>query len=490
MAGNNETSTVEAAVSGVHNRFSFSLGALNYDTDGWRPNNGLNQDVYNLFVQAAPTDKVNVQAEFRRRESTEGDLAFNFDPNDFLTDKTIEREQDTARLGLRFSPSPQSHLLLSYIHNQRDEALHSVEELPPAAGITTATNDQQVDEAANQVESQFIHNWEAKNLVVGAAWSKSDRTDNVDISIDDTIIGNLFATQGREAHPSKHPRGYAYLNIRSDVPLTWTLGASYDKFEQDSYDETSFNPKLGVQWDVNSALRLRAAAFQVIKPALVSNRTLEPTQVAGFNQLFDDINGTKSQRYGVGLDWRANRNAKAGAEFTYRKLDEPLLDPVVGDWITEDRNEQWHRLYLDWTPTARVAVHSELAYDRYRSKSGIATEYNNLPENVETWSLPIGVSYFDPSGFFAGLGATGVDQSVRRSAAATQASGDDQFIVVDTSIGYRLAKRRGVLSLAVKNLFDTDFRYQDDSYREFRDEPAIGPYFPVRTVMARLVVGL
>jgi len=234
---------------------------------------------------------------------------------------------------------------------------------------------------------------------------------------------------------------------------------------------------------------LRAAAFQVVKPALVSNRTLEPTQVAGFNQLFDDVNGTKSQRYGVGLDVRANQQTKAGAEFTYRTLDEPLLDPVVGSWITEDRNEQWHRLYLDWTPTARIAVHSELAYDRYHSNSGIATEFGNLPENVETWSLPVTVSYFDPSGFFAGMGATGVDQSVQRSAAATQATGEDQFVVVDASVGYRLAKRRGVLSLAVKNLFDTEFMYQDDSYREFRDEPSIGPYFPDRTVMARMVVG-
>jgi hypothetical protein len=41
----------------------------------------------------------------------------------------------------------------------------------------------------------------------------------------------------------------------------------------------------------------------------------------------------------------------------------------------------------------------------------------------------------------------------------------------------------------VKNLFDSDFRYQDDSYREFRDEPVIGPYFPERIVMARFTAG-
>jgi len=37
-------------------------------------------------------------------------------------------------------------------------------------------------------------------------------------------------------------------------------------------------------------------------------------------------------------------------------------------------------------------------------------------------------------------------------------------------------------------LFDTEFKYQDDSYREFRDEPSIGPYFPERTFMAHFAV--
>ena len=38
----------------------------------------------------------------------------------------------------------------------------------------------------------------------------------------------------------------------------------------------------------------------------MNNRTVEPTQIAGFNQFFDDINATKSTRYGAGLDWSLN----------------------------------------------------------------------------------------------------------------------------------------------------------------------------------------
>lgn len=497
LAGNNDTQGVEAALSGVYDRFSFSLGALTFDTDGWRPNNGLEQDLYNVYVQAALTDKLNVQAEFRHRESTEGDLAFNFDPDDFMDDKTIKREQDTTRLGLRYSPSAQSHFLLSYIHGQRNEDQEIViPDIPIIGqpflpdGTLTITDSVRVDEESDQVEAQFLHNLDAMNLVVGAAWSKTDRENAQTIQIVHSVVGDIGGPIPPTAFSIEHPRAYAYAYLRSGETVHWTLGASYDDFEQDTFKETSLNPKLGVQWDIRPDLQLRAAAFQVVKPALVSNRSLEPTQIAGFNQLYDDRNGTKTRRYGVGVDWRASQHVKTGAEFTQRDLDDP---EIVADiftntktWITEERKEQWHRLYLDWTPTTRLALHSELVYDRYSSESGVATEAG-LPEKVETWSLPVGLSYFDPSGFFTGLSVTYVDQEVRRSP-AFQTSGDDQFVVLDAAIGYRFAKRRGVVSLAVKNLFDTDFKYQDDSYREFRDEPATGPYFPVRTFMARIAL--
>jgi Tfp pilus assembly protein PilF len=494
LAGNHDTTGLEAALTGVYDRFSFGLSALTYNTDGWRPNNGLEQDVYNIFVQAALTDQLNIQAEFRHRESTEGDLAFNFDPDDFLDDKTIKREQDTTRLGLRYSPSAQSHFLLSYIHGRRNEGQQIVTPGIPdfILGIPgetiTFTDNVQADEKANQVEAQFIQNLGTLNYVVGAAWSKSDRENAQVITMDHSAVGDLgVLANSQDDFSIEDPRAYAYVYLRSGATLTWTLGASYDRFEQDTYKETSFNPKLGVQWDISPDLQLRAAAFQAVKPGLVSNRSLEPTQIAGFNQLFDDQNGTQTSRYGVGLDWRAHSNLKTGVEFTQRDMEEPQFDFFAGSWITEERKEQWHRLYLDWTPSARLALHSELVYDRYSSESGVATEAG-LPEKSVTWSLPLGLSYFDPSGLFAGLGVTYVDQSVQRSAIAFQASGEDSFVLMDASIGYRFPQRRGVLSLAVKNLFDTEFMYQDDSYREFRDEPSTGPYFPDRTIMGRFTL--
>ena len=64
--------------------------------------------------------------------------------------------------------------------------------------------------------------------------------------------------------------------------------------------------------------------------------------------------------------------------------------------------------------------------------------------------------------------------------------GSDSFITVDAAIGYRLPNRRGIFSLQVTNLFDEEFKYQDDNFREFRDEPSSGPYIPDRAILARV----
>ena len=71
----------------------------------------------------------------------------------------------------------------------------------------------------------------------------------------------------------------------------FVLGASGDITSGDSpdYKDTNqFNPKFGAMWNPFPATTVRAAAFRVLKRRLITNQTLEPTQVAGFNQFYDD----------------------------------------------------------------------------------------------------------------------------------------------------------------------------------------------------------
>jgi hypothetical protein len=153
----------------------------------------------------------------------------------------------------------------------------------------------------------------------------------------------------------------------------------------------------------------------------------------------------------------------------------------------QNADEQTHRTYVHWLPIPELAFSAEFVYDRFSAETGkTLTEGLGFPEKVVTYSVPFGIRYFHPSGLYAGVGATYVNQHVNRSDPGPEGSTD--FFVVDAAVGYRLPKRLGILSLSVANVFDNKFKYQDDSFREFETGPSIGPYIPDRQVLARVTL--
>ena len=119
-------------------------------------------------------------------------------------------------------------------------------------------------------------------------------------------------------------RVYRYTNIKFPKPVTWTLGASYDNYQDLPVEVKEVNPKFGVQWDVTSNLSVRAASFQWVKPPLLADRTFEPTQVSGFNQVFDNSNGMWPEHRAVGVDWRLTKQLFIGADGTWRDIEVPI----------------------------------------------------------------------------------------------------------------------------------------------------------------------
>jgi tetratricopeptide (TPR) repeat protein len=474
LAGNDDTYGGEGVVSVLYDRYSLSAGGYHFETDGWRSNYDVNDNIYNAFGQAAITPELNAQVEFRRRELDQGDLAFNFDPDDFSEERR-DLDQDSIRAGVRYSPTIRSDFLVSFIYSDLTEKFSD------SIGDLTRRDDE-----SYQAEGQHIYQRDRFNLTYGLDHY------NVESDFDDVDFPPPFSFKITQY------RGYGYLNVRFPDQVMWTAGISYDDYKDDESEDglkvNQANPKFGVQWSITKDLRLRGSVFRTLKPALVNSRTLEPTQVAGFNQFFDDLNATKSWRYGVGLDWQPTKSLFAGAEATWRELDEPVLvfegNEFQGNDKYEQSDEQLHRGYLYWTPLPQVALSAELVYDRYHADQGLATE-GGLPKKVETLSVPLAARYFHPSGVFAGIGATYVNQQVRRIVfeELTHSESDhDDFVVVDALVGYRFPKRFGIASLEVNNLFDTGLHYQDDSFRYFRDDPMISRYTPKRTIMGRITI--
>jgi hypothetical protein len=481
VVGNNDTLGGEGVVSALYDRYSLSAGAFHYETDGWRSNSDINHDIYNVFGQAAITPELNAQVELRRRKTSHGNLALDFDRDQQFPNLRVELEQNTYRSGFRYSPAPSSDALFSFIYSDRDETIKD------ADGDNFLTKSS-VKDTAYQPEVQYLYRQEIMNLTAGFAYTHVDRNDDFNFEVP-SVLEQAADDRGN----IDHSRGYAYGNLDLPQPVTWTLGMSVDDYEEEDLKVQKVNPKFGVQWNVTDDLRLRAAAFRTVKPPLVASRTLEPTQIAGFNQFFDDLNGAKYWREGIGIDHRLMDGLFVGGEATWRQLDEPFFDDE-GDARYEQFDEQTHRAYVFWSPSAlpELALSAEFVYDRFKAKQeGVLTsDAFGFPKDLETISVPVGVKYFHPSGLFAGVSATYVYQDARRAPEEDRVSkeGHDDFVVVDAAIGYRFPKRLGIATLSVSNLFNTKFNYQDDSFREFSNEPSIGPYIPERQILARVTL--
>ena len=81
---------------------------------------------------------------------------------------------------------------------------------------------------------------------------------------------------------------------------------------------------------------------------------------------------------------------------------------------------------------------------------------------ADTHRIPIEISFFHSMGVQAQLKATYIAQEgIFEDASAMIFPGDDQFWVVDASIGYRLPKRRGLITIEARNLFNNSFNFQD-----------------------------
>ena len=144
-----------------------------------------------------------------------------------------------------------------------------------------------------------------------------------------------------------------------------------------------------------------------------------------------------------------------------------------GGIVRDDWNERFGRAYLYSTPHARVGLSLEYLFERFERQGSFGEQ--QIVE-LSTHRVPFGVAYFHPTGFIGRVRATVVRQDGIFGTTDLPAPGEDTFAVVDGSIGYRLPKRYGLITLDVRNLFDTEFLFQDTD-----------PKFP-RILPGRLVV--
>jgi hypothetical protein len=234
---------------------------------------------------------------------------------------------------------------------------------------------------------------------------------------------------------------------------------------------------------------VRAAAYERLNPAVGRLQTLEPTQVAGFNQFFDDPGGTGSRNYGLGLDQRISRNFYFGLSAMNRDLEipEPFCDspdPLFGcigqdaTTVVERSSDDWlGNVYVNGTVAQRLALSLDYAYEERDFDFTQVSFDGSFGHYLETQRTRPQVRVFLPMGLFAHVRSSYYDQQAEQFDPVTVAdfTVESEFWITDVSLGYRLPRRWGSVQLDVLNVSDREFAF----YRSSLEESVV----PARTVL-------
>jgi tetratricopeptide (TPR) repeat protein len=472
VTGGNNTRGSEIAVGGFTNRGMLSAGHYRESTDSFRENNNRDQTISNLFGQLRITPELAVQGEVRKREGDFRDLLEQDTPIGIFTIKTNRSiNSDIYRLGANYSPSTGHSILISAIH----------EDLTDNTDAGATFTDTSHDRA--QYEGQYISQGKLFHLVSGLRLSNSDS--EITITAPNIPPFPLINTNSQE---NDGRAGYVYTHIPwSNV--TGILGLEYAEADDSAQiDESQANPKLGAIWNISEASTLRLAAFKTLQTYFIE-QSLTPTQVAGFNQIFDDPFGAEAWRYGIAFDSQIMSGLYGGIELTRRTvtnfITRPTEDPNVLIYTTEDHDEENHTAYLSWSLTNNFAVGSYYNYDNFEREYIDREVEADRPVKMNTQTLSMFAKYHHNLGFYSTIEAVHVSQETDDTVETTSGliSESDRFWLTNISLGMRLPKKTGIVELQVSNLFDRDFNFQSINPRA--GTPQTSNHYPERFAMLR-----
>ncbi|MDD3353089.1 TonB-dependent receptor, partial [Zoogloea sp.] len=195
------------------------------------------------------------------------------------------------------------------------------------------------------------------------------------------------ATASGFAQPSVHTTSdrdsvFSYGQWRIHPALTLHGGAEYARLAlPESTHSERINSKLGIVATPREGTTLRGAFFQGTSGSKFDRESLAPTQFAGFNQVFDDMAGSRWRRAAVAVDQRFAGGIRAGLELSERRLSS-LLGPQLAPW-----HESLHRAHISIPVGDRFALSAEWRRETFRYEG--SEVLSNNPHTLRTDLLPL-----------------------------------------------------------------------------------------------------
>jgi tetratricopeptide (TPR) repeat protein len=475
----NDTWSNDAIVAGLYDRFAFSVGQYHSETDRLETEFGYEQDIINGFVQFALTDSTSIQLEVSEEEVNKGDVSRRLLP-DLLNVDAFEDEKEISslRLGLNHALTSNTKFLLSAI--RRDLDYISNDSRSPVAIADTV-----IENSIDLYEAQVISKHDRISWMAGISQQQEDRESVLTQTYIPPLTCPLPSCVFDTKREPTQDRYYGYLHFNANPLLSLTGGITHIREESKSDDDSNKTyPKFGLRLSPFSDGVFRLAAFRnrasVIETSLYE--TLEPTNITGFNQLYDDIGQTDSWNYAASYHHKFSDRLHVGISSLSRDLETILTfvdtsaDRQAPSSKELEYDDNYANLWINWTPSNQWALGLSYSYNRYDLEKGVQSANSSVlaPDGIlmlETHKLPASISYFYPSGIIGKLATTYYDQKgkfIDRTGFNPQ-QGEDHGFITDLVFSYRFQNRWGFISLGVKNLFDRELNYEDRNSYDTRD---------------------
>lgn len=429
--------------SGRIERFSYALSQFHAETDGFRPNAWQALSLFSTLLQYAPTPHDSVLTEFRHVRRKRGDTESRFDPSDYSTTRSERRNTRLYRVAARHSFSPGNLVGMVATMSSADDSLNDAVSIP-GGGVMPLLLEASERGGGAEVTHHF-RDRRASVISGGGFFSLKRHEDVMGIPLDERIL---------------HANLYSYLTLPISPGIETILGLSGDLRSSRGHDRSMLNPKVGVVFDPVETVRLRAALFRTFKRTLLNDQTLEPTQVAGFNQLYDDPEGSSSWRYGAGADVRLTPFVRAGAQWSGRDLDAAVTQDASSAPSTYRWRERETTGYLTLTFRPWHALTLE-----YRREELTRESMSARITSVTTREIPLTIALF-PGG---GVELKGILRNITQSGRAedllppsdlTYTDWRRSGALLDASVRWRWWKG-GELLIQGKNILDRRLSFQE-----------------------------
>jgi tetratricopeptide (TPR) repeat protein len=484
--GSNNAVFNNLVLSGLHNRIAFSLGQYHYRTDFSLEDSDSELNIYKAFVQADITPSTSIQFEYTQSDSDRRYPILNSanEPGELDNRVRVEPKRQLGRVGLHHQFNSNGHLIASIVENDLMDSsslLSSVYDpnYPLSDGsespaIVDHLYTNSFDGDSTTMELQYIQPLHDHTFTLGV----SHHVDDIKKTRFRQPIVNLLTQSPPYVHTYPFPveqldrvgidtqfsNIYLYSQIALPAKLNLTLGIAHENYDLSLYETEQTNPKFGLTWKALDSLAFRAAYLEKIAPPPYMYQRIEPTQVAGFNQVHDIEGGYEIEQYGFGVDATLSKTLGLLIEHTKRDFESSDYQFDLSEDSYPSFDEELTHVNLHWIATKRLAMHISYKKNDF-TKSADASD-----DAVTMRYTDIGLNYrWTPRLLFRFLGSR-IEQEIIRCCVETL---QDKVWQLDTLVEYQLPKRLGKVSFVVKNLLDKSAQFYDiNSDSEYTMSPS------------------